>query len=74
VSQLCTHPFAAEGWRQHVWPAVLQVKVEVIQVLKELSKVRTQNLQQSVVTLHIKQQQQQQQQQSGADGGHSGFK
>lgn len=34
-----SHLLAAEGWRQHIWPAVLQVEVQVIQVLQELCKV-----------------------------------
>jgi hypothetical protein len=51
---LGTHLLAAECWCQHVGPAVLQMKVEVVEVLKELSKVRTQDLQQTSVTLQTK--------------------
>jgi hypothetical protein len=45
------HLFASEGWGHHVWPAVGQVQVQVVEVLQELCHIAAQHRQQLGVAL-----------------------
>jgi hypothetical protein len=49
------HLLASKGRSNHVWPAVRQMPVKVVEVLQELSNIAAQDVQQLCVSLSTKQ-------------------